>query len=125
MSCSDSHSYSFNIWCDVLPINVAQILLGQPWVEDLVVDHDEESNTYTFKNGSKFIKLVRAKPISRIEQVVDDTPNVPPAKTLEDSQIETKPMKKIRDEPKHLTLLETSYIEFVIPHHFTQTTESM
>ncbi|KAM7510632.1 hypothetical protein LguiB_009507 [Lonicera macranthoides] len=34
-------------------------------------------------------------------------------------------MKKIKDERNNLTLSETPYIEFIIPRHFTQTTESM
>ena len=67
----------------------AQILQGQPWVEDLEVDHDNEVNTYTFKKGSNFIKLVPPKPILKIEQIVNETPKLLlPAKSLEDSQIE-------------------------------------
>ena len=56
---------------------------------------------------------------------MDDTAKVLLAKSLEDSQIETKQMKKIRDELKQFTLSETPYTKFVIPNHFTQTTENM
>lgn len=51
-----------SVWCDVLPMDISQILLGQPWVEALDVDHDEKMNTYTFKVGRRTTQLNPERP---------------------------------------------------------------
>ncbi|KAK8942514.1 hypothetical protein KSP39_PZI008914 [Platanthera zijinensis] len=40
--------YSDNIWCDVLPMDVAHILLGRSWLYDLDMTHHGRSNTYIY-----------------------------------------------------------------------------
>jgi len=39
-------SYEYHVWCDVLDIDVAHILLGRSWLYDLDVISLNRSNTY-------------------------------------------------------------------------------
>ncbi|PKA46484.1 hypothetical protein AXF42_Ash012617 [Apostasia shenzhenica] len=55
-------TYSEKIWCDVLPMNIAHVLLGRPWLYDRDVIHYGRSNTYTFTFKGKKVKLNPAKP---------------------------------------------------------------
>ena len=49
-------SYHARIWCDVLPMDAAHILLGRPWLYDLDVTSFGKSNTNTFLfNGKKIV----------------------------------------------------------------------
>jgi len=59
-------SYENCVWCYVLNINVAHILLGRPWLNDLDVTSLGRSNTYEFKFKGKKIVLKPAKPKSRV-----------------------------------------------------------
>ncbi|XP_057983708.1 uncharacterized protein LOC131168360 [Malania oleifera] len=48
--------YEDEIWCDVLPMDVAHILLVRPWLYNLDVAHNGIANTYTFRcNGKKIV----------------------------------------------------------------------
>ncbi|XP_057975437.1 uncharacterized protein LOC131162848 [Malania oleifera] len=48
--------YEDEIWCDELPMDVAHILLGRPWLYDLDVSHNGRDKTYTFRcNGKKIV----------------------------------------------------------------------
>jgi len=42
-------SYKDKIVCDVMPMDVAQILLDRAWLYDRNVTHHSKDNTYTFK----------------------------------------------------------------------------
>ncbi|KAK8948367.1 hypothetical protein KSP39_PZI006161 [Platanthera zijinensis] len=53
--------YSDKIWCDVIPTDVAHILLGRPWLYDLDMTYHGRSNTYTFIYGGKRVILKPAK----------------------------------------------------------------
>nr|XP_027124342.1 uncharacterized protein LOC113741054 [Coffea arabica] len=53
--------YSDIIWCDVIPMTVSYILLGQLWLYDRDVDHNGKTNTYSFKFNDQQIVL---KPMS-------------------------------------------------------------
>jgi len=55
-SCQD------RVWCDVLDINAAHILLGRSWLYDLDVTSLGKSNTYEFKFKIKKTVLKPAKP---------------------------------------------------------------
>nr|DAD22643.1 TPA_asm: hypothetical protein HUJ06_024106 [Nelumbo nucifera] len=49
-------SYVDDIWCDIVPMNVIHILLGQPWLYDRNVYHSRKENTYYFLfNGKKLL----------------------------------------------------------------------
>ncbi|KAJ0962545.1 hypothetical protein J5N97_027667 [Dioscorea zingiberensis] len=60
-------NYSDKVWCDVLPMDIAHILLGRPWLYDLDVTHHGRANTYVFMHKSKSIMLTPALPKSRNE----------------------------------------------------------
>ena len=42
-------SYQDRLWCNVMDMNGAHILLGRPWLYDLPVTSFGKSNTYEFK----------------------------------------------------------------------------
>jgi len=50
-------SYEDYVWCDVLDIDVAHILLGRSWLYDLDVSSLGRSNIYEFKFNRKKIVL--------------------------------------------------------------------
>lgn len=49
------------IYCDVLLIDIAHILLGRPWLYDLDVTNHEKENTYVFSYKGKKIILRSTK----------------------------------------------------------------
>ncbi|KAI9175167.1 hypothetical protein LWI28_028441 [Acer negundo] len=55
-------SYSETIYCDILPMEVAHILLGRPWLYDLDVKSFGRANTHMFTHQGKTITLQPAKP---------------------------------------------------------------
>nr|GEV25358.1 hypothetical protein [Tanacetum cinerariifolium] len=42
-------SYKDEVWCEVIPMDAAHILLGRPWKFDRKTKHDGFQNTYSFK----------------------------------------------------------------------------
>ena len=54
--------YQEEVLCDVLPMDVAHVLLGRPWLYDHNVTSYGKENTHTFKHGGKTILLQPAKP---------------------------------------------------------------
>ena len=54
--------YKDEIYCDVLPMDVAHVLLGRPWLYDLNVTNFGKDNIYSFKYKGKNIILRPAKP---------------------------------------------------------------
>ena len=54
--------YKDEIYCDVLPMDVAHVLLGRPWLYDLNVTNFAKDNIYSFKYKGKNIILRHAKP---------------------------------------------------------------
>ena len=54
--------YKDEIYCDVLPMNVAHVLLRCPWLYDLNVTNFGKDNIYSFKYKGKNIVLRHAKP---------------------------------------------------------------
>ena len=55
-------NYEDRVWCDVLDIDIAYILLGRLWLYDLDVTSLGRSNTYEFKFNGKKIVLKPVKP---------------------------------------------------------------
>ncbi|GJW99567.1 putative CCCH-type zinc finger family protein [Tanacetum coccineum] len=51
-------SYKDEVWCEVIPIDAAHILLGRPWQFDRKTKHDGFQNTYSFKKDGVNITLV-------------------------------------------------------------------
>jgi len=60
-------SYQDRIWCDVLDIDVAYILLDRSWLYDLDMTSLGRSNTYEFKWNKKKIVLKPTKSKSNVE----------------------------------------------------------
>ena len=54
--------YKDEIYCNVLPMDVAHVLLGRPWLYDLNVTNFGKDNIYSFKYKGKNIILRLAKP---------------------------------------------------------------
>ncbi|GJY44978.1 putative CCCH-type zinc finger family protein [Tanacetum coccineum] len=54
---SISKSYKDEVWCEVIPMDAAHILLGRPW-HDRKTKHDGFQNTYIFKKDGVNITLV-------------------------------------------------------------------
>ncbi|XP_074293285.1 uncharacterized protein LOC141620267 [Silene latifolia] len=50
------------ILCDVVPMDACHLLLGRPWEFDKNSVHQERSNTYSFKQGSRKITLTPLPP---------------------------------------------------------------
>lgn len=59
-------SYQDRLWCDVVNMDVAHILLGRSWLYDLDVSRFGKSKTYEFKFNGKKIVLKPAKPKSSV-----------------------------------------------------------
>ena len=55
-------NYKDKIYCDVLPMDVAHVLLGLAWLYDLNVTNFGKDNIYSFKYKGKNIILRPAKP---------------------------------------------------------------
>ncbi|GJY22044.1 reverse transcriptase domain-containing protein [Tanacetum coccineum] len=51
-------SYKDEVWCEVIPMDAAHILLGCPWQFDMKTKHDGFQNTYSFKKDGVNITLV-------------------------------------------------------------------
>ena len=54
-------NYKDEIYCDVLSMDVAHVLLGRPWLYDLNVTNAVKDNIYSFKYKGKNIILRLAK----------------------------------------------------------------
>lgn len=54
--------YHERVWCDVLPMDVAKILLGRPWIYDHDVTHYGKNNTYVFRHNGKTMTLMPIRP---------------------------------------------------------------
>uniref|UniRef100_A0A5B7BML6 RNA-directed DNA polymerase n=1 Tax=Davidia involucrata TaxID=16924 RepID=A0A5B7BML6_DAVIN len=77
-------AYSDKVWCDVLPMDVAHILLGRPWLYDMDVLHHGRANTYTFKYGGKTYQLNPSKPVEKAtEPQVKSSPRPSKSQTLQ------------------------------------------
>ena len=79
-----SNNFELSAWCDVLPMKVAHIMLGRPWLFDERVQHDGYENTYTLvRNGRK--KILR--PMKEIPPHKQPEEKVAPLKLEEPSNI--------------------------------------
>ena len=54
--------YKDEIYCNVLPMDVAPVLLGHPWLYDLNINNCGKDNIYSFKYKGNNIILRQAKP---------------------------------------------------------------
>ncbi|XP_020704115.1 uncharacterized protein LOC110115263 [Dendrobium catenatum] len=61
--------YKEKIWCDVLTMDIGQIILGRPWLFDNDVHIYGRSNAYVFEHKGKNIKLLPTQPKTVKEEV--------------------------------------------------------
>ena len=68
--------YEESVLCDVLPIDVAHILFGRPWIYDHSVTHYGRQNTYVFMHNGHKITFCPSRPreISISEVKVNSVP---------------------------------------------------
>ena len=84
-------SYKDEVLCDVLPMDVAHILLGRPWLYDRNVSHNGRENTYTFRYMNKNITLNPCRPRELLS-----SPGPKPSPTLSSPHsVSTPPRKTI------------------------------
>jgi len=54
--------YKDKIWCNVITINVGQVILGRPWLFDKNITIYSRSNMCQFEHEDKHIKLLPLRP---------------------------------------------------------------
>ncbi|CAL2248984.1 unnamed protein product [Prunus armeniaca] len=61
------------LYCDILPMSVAHVLLGRPWLYDRCVKSCGRENTYTFQHEGKNITLTPSNPAIKPTKDVQPT----------------------------------------------------
>ncbi|CAL8989965.1 unnamed protein product [Prunus brigantina] len=61
------------LYCDILPMSVAHVLLGRPWLYDCCVKSCGRENTYTFQHEGKNITLTPSNPAIKPTKDVQPT----------------------------------------------------
>lgn len=59
---SIGEDYTDTMWCNVVPMDSCDILLGRPWMYDKNGTNGMRDNTYTFMHGEKQVTLRPMKP---------------------------------------------------------------
>ena len=54
--------YTDTVWCNVVPMDSCDILLGRPWMYDKNGTNGMRDNTYTFMHGETQVTLCPMKP---------------------------------------------------------------
>jgi len=65
-------TYTNNVWCDILPIDVGHIILGRSWLFDLNVFVYGQTNHCLFVYNGKKVKLMPNQPKSRTYEMKVD-----------------------------------------------------
>ncbi|KAK8933568.1 hypothetical protein KSP39_PZI015465 [Platanthera zijinensis] len=75
-------SFEDKIWCDVIPMDVAHVLLGRPWLYDRDVMCFGRSNTCVFYDRGRKITLTPTLPKDSSKGKVDSSVSVGPPRPL-------------------------------------------
>ncbi|XP_022852355.1 uncharacterized protein LOC111373989 [Olea europaea var. sylvestris] len=93
--------FSEEIYCDVLPMDVAHILLGRAWLYDRDVRHFGRDNTYEFLHDGKTILFLPAKPSDPPKK----TTSISTPKGVSDSRIQLLSLKDFEREGQDTGLM--------------------
>ncbi|KAJ9678115.1 hypothetical protein PVL29_022876 [Vitis rotundifolia] len=94
-----SNNFELITWCDVLPMKVAHIMLGRPWLFGERVQYDRYENTYTLVcNGRK--KILR--PMKEIPPPKQPEEKLAPLKLEEPSNTPIKKQVKVTSKEKEI-----------------------
>ncbi|KAK8923695.1 hypothetical protein KSP39_PZI019139 [Platanthera zijinensis] len=75
-------SFQDKVWCDVIPMDVAHVLLGRPWLFDRDVTCFGRSNTYVFYDKGRKITLTPTQPRDRPKGVVEPSASTSASRPL-------------------------------------------
>ena len=102
--------YQDEVLCDVVPIQVCHLLLGEPWQSDRKVIHDERTNRYSFKHQGRKITLAPLTP----EQVQEDQFKMKQSIEREkEKEIEKEIERKQKENEKEKEIAKEKEIEKV------------
>ena len=92
--------YSDSIMCDMIPMKITHILLGQPWLFDQNVQHNGKENTYALMVGEKEVVL-KPMTLAEMDKFKVSKPKVIEGKDLEakNSGVATEATKTKPDQP--------------------------
>ncbi|KAF3965530.1 hypothetical protein CMV_010297 [Castanea mollissima] len=90
--------YSDSIMCDIIPMKVTDILLGQPWLFDRNVKHYGRENTFALMIGKVILKPMTSAKMNKFKV---SKPKVIEGKDLEakNSGVATEAPKTAADQP--------------------------
>ncbi|KAJ0030367.1 hypothetical protein Pint_14242 [Pistacia integerrima] len=60
--------YQDEVWCDVVPMDACQLLLGRPWQYDRQALHDGYKSMYSFKKDGVRVMLTPMRPENRLKK---------------------------------------------------------
>ena len=91
---------SDSIMCDIIPMKVTHILLGQPWLFDQNVQHNGKENTYALMVGGKEVVL-KPMTLAEMDKFKASKPKVIEGKYLEakNSGLAIEAPKTAADQP--------------------------
>jgi hypothetical protein len=107
-------AYKDSIWCDVIPMKVAHIILGRPWLYDRDVQHCGKENTYAFSFKNKDIIL---KPMTTAEMEKHKENKPKNAADVKTNSLHILTKRRFQDES-----METGVIYAVVVKEVSKTT---
>ncbi|GJS05495.1 RNA-directed DNA polymerase [Tanacetum coccineum] len=70
----EPYHYKDEVWCEVIPMDAAHILLGRPWQFYRKTKHDGFQNTYSFKKDGVNITLVPFDSLVEENKIISEAP---------------------------------------------------
>ena len=88
--------YEDKIWCDVIHMNIAHIIIGRPWLFYRKVHHDKEVNTCTLLWNRKGLQLLPIK--STAPPSSTSSPSSEDAQKVQQVEREVLSARKVKTE---------------------------
>ncbi|KAF7844304.1 putative mitochondrial protein [Senna tora] len=92
--------YQEDVLCDVLPMDVAHVLLGRSWLYDHNVNNYRRENTHAFKHGEQTILLQPGKP-----EIEPTTSLKSKGHKTKDDNIHFLSHRQFKDESKEISVM--------------------